>query len=121
MENKYLIPSKEECSNSLNNIVDALFVIGGKWKLPIILDLMHSPKRFGELQRELNGISPKVLAKELKDLELNEFIKRNVSHSSPVIIIYEATEYSYSLKNVLKELSDWGFIHREKIKESMRK
>src|SRR6478672_90211 len=116
MEKNHQIPSKEECSNSLNNIVDALFVIGGKWKLPIILDLIHAPKRFSELQRELNGISPKVLAKELKDLELNEFVKRNVSESYPVTILYEATDYSFSLKQVLQELSKWGFLHREKIK-----
>jgi len=81
---------------------------------------MHSSKRFNEIQHELKGISPKVLANELKDLELNDFIKRNVYPTTPVTILYEATDYSLTLKNVLNELSNWGEQHREKIKQSMR-
>jgi len=115
------LPSKETCSSSLKNVTDALYVINGKWKLAVILCLMQSPKRFNEIQQEIVGISAKVLAKELKDLELNDFITRNVFPSTPVSIIYEATDYSRTLKNVLSELSAWGEQHREKIKESMRK
>lgn len=110
------LPSKEECSGSLKNVFDAMFVLNGKWKLPIVLCLMHSPKRFNELQKEIKGISPKVLANELKDLELNFLITRNVYPTTPVSIIYEATEYSHSLKNVLTELSVWGENHRNKVK-----
>jgi DNA-binding HxlR family transcriptional regulator len=115
------IPGKEECASSLSNILDALYVLGGKWKLPLILSLVQSPKRFNEIQHAVNGISPKILAKELKDLELNEFVKRNVYTTTPVTIIYEATEYSHTLKNVLTELSSWGWQHRERIKKSMRR
>ncbi|MDJ1468838.1 helix-turn-helix domain-containing protein [Cytophagaceae bacterium DM2B3-1] len=114
------IPGKEECAGSLNNILDALYVLNGKWKLAIILNLVQSPKRFNEIQNAVTGISPKVLADELKDLELNDFIKRNVYPTTPVTIVYEATDYSKTLKNVLRELSDWGGQHREKIKQSMR-
>lgn len=116
-----VIPTKEECNNSLRNILDALYVLNGKWKIPLILCLVQSPKRFNEIQSELTGISPKVLAKELKDLELNDFIKRNVYPTTPVTIVYEATDYSLTLKNVISELSIWGEQHREKVKESMRK
>jgi DNA-binding HxlR family transcriptional regulator len=115
------IPGKEDCASSLKYILDALYVLGGKWKLPLILCLVQSPKRFNEIQNQLSGISPKILAKELKDLELNEFIKRNVYPNTPVTIIYEATEYSRTLKNVLRELSSWGWQHRERIRESMRR
>lgn len=115
------IPGKEECASSLRNVLDALYVLNGKWKLAIILNLMHSPKRFNEIQTELISISPKVLANELKDLELNGFIERNVYATTPVTIIYEATDYSQTLKNVLHELSAWGSQHREKIKQSMRR
>jgi DNA-binding HxlR family transcriptional regulator len=115
------IPNKEDCANSLRYVVDALYVLGGKWKLPLILCLMQSPKRFNEIQNEVGGISPKILAQELKDLELNEFIKRNVHPTKPITIIYEATEYSRTLKNVLRELSSWGWQHRERIRESIRK
>lgn len=115
------IPGKAACAHSLKNVLDALYVLNGKWKLPLILSLVQSPKRFKEIQHEITGISSKVLANELKDLELNDFITRNVYPSTPVSIIYEATAYSRTLKNVLAELSAWGEQHREKVKQSMRK
>ena len=115
------LPTKAECTGSLRNVIDALYVINGKWKLAVILCLVHSPKRFGEIQQEIVGISPKVLAKELKDLEENDFITRQVYPTTPVSIIYQATDYSRTLKSVLSELSAWGEQHRERIKESMRK
>lgn len=116
-----ILPTREECAGSLRNVLDALYVLNGKWKVPLILSLIQSSKRFNEIQKEITGISPKVLANELKDLELNEFIIRNVYPTTPVSIIYEATDYSRSLKSVIRELSAWGEQHREKIKASMRK
>jgi len=115
------LPGKKACEGSLKNVLDALYVLNGKWKLALILSLVQSSKRFNEIQHEVAGISSKVLAKELKDLELNDFIKRTVYPSIPVSIIYEATEYSKTLKNVLFELDAWGMQHREKVKQSMRK
>ncbi|MBA4145335.1 MAG: transcriptional regulator [Cytophaga sp.] len=111
---------KEECAGSLRNILDALYVLNGKWKLALILCLVQSSKRFNEIQHEITGISPKVLAKELKDLEQNYFITRHVYPTTPVTIIYEATDYSRTLKSVISELSSWGGQHREKIRQSMR-
>jgi DNA-binding HxlR family transcriptional regulator len=115
------LPTNEECVGSLKNVLDALYVLNGKWKLALILCLVQSSKRFNEIQHEITGISSKILAKELKDLELNDFIKRNVYPTTPVSIVYEATEYSRTLKNVIGELSAWGGQHREKVKQSMRK
>ena len=115
------LPGKAQCAGSLKNVLDALYVLNGKWKLALILSLVQSSKRFNELQMEVTGISSKVLAKELKDLELNDFVNRNVYSTTPVTIIYEATEYSRTLKSVIGELSSWGERHREKIKQSMRK
>lgn len=114
------LPTAEECAGSLKNVIDAMYVINGKWKLAVILCLVQSSKRFNEIQHEVTGISSKILAKELKDLELNDFIIRKVYPTTPVSIIYEATEYSRTLKNVLAELSLWGKQHREKVKQSMR-
>lgn len=110
----------EDCTGSLKNVVDALYVLNGKWKLALILSLVQSSKRFKEIQNHITGISSKILSKELKDLELNDFIKRNVYPTTPVSIIYEATEYSQTLRSVISELSAWGKQHKEKIKRSMR-
>ena len=115
------LPDKEACAGSLKNVLDALYVLNGKWKLALILSLVQSSKRFNEIQQEMKGLSAKVLAKELKDLELNDFIERKVFPTTPVTIIYEATGYSRTLKKVLSELSAWGEQHREKVKQSMRK
>jgi DNA-binding HxlR family transcriptional regulator len=115
------LPGKVQCAGSLKNVLDALYVLNGKWKLALILSLVQSSKRFNEIQLEVTGISSKVLAKELKDLELNGFITRNIYATTPVTIIYEATEYSHTLKSVIGELSSWGEQHREKIKQSMRR
>ncbi|MEC5143589.1 helix-turn-helix domain-containing protein [Chitinophaga sp. 212800010-3] len=112
---------KEELDASLKNVLDALSVLNGKWKLALILSIMQSSKRFNEIQHEITGISSKVLAKELKDLELNDFIKRNVYATAPPNIIYEATDYCRTLKKVVDELSSWGEQHREKVKQGMRK
>lgn len=111
----------ETCSANATHISDALCVLGGKWKLALIFSLTRSPKRFSELQKVLSGIGPKMLAKDLKELELNEFVVRKVDKDNPMKITYEATPYSRSLSKVLSELNEWGMQHREKIKESMRR
>ena len=108
--------SHAECTGRLTAVGDALYVIGGKWKLRIIVALAEGYKRFNEIQRALNGISAKVLATELRDMELNGLVKRNVIPSTPVVIEYELTEYSDSLSDVLRSLSDWGLQHRDKIR-----
>lgn len=107
--------TKESCSVSLNAVKDALYVLNGKWKLPLILSLQDGPKRFNEIQKSLGEITPKILSKELKDLELNEFVLRKVYSTTPVTVTYELTEYSDSLDKVINELRDWGMQHRERL------
>jgi DNA-binding HxlR family transcriptional regulator len=111
------IESQEECTRALTGIGDALYVIGGKWKLRVIIALRGGNKRFNELQRTITGISARVLSHELRELEINGFIKRNVFTQPPVIVEYELTEYSDTLGPVLTALSDWGIMHRDKIRQ----
>lgn len=110
----------ETCTASVVAVRDALYVLNGKWKLPLIAGLSTGPKRFKELQRTLEGITPKILSKELKDLELNEFVIRKVFSTTPVTVTYELTPYSDSLKTVIEALREWGAGHRQKIRETMR-
>lgn len=114
-------PSPTQCKATLNAIADALYVIGGKWKLRIIVALKDGNRRFNELQRVIDGISAKVLSTELKDLELNGFVTRNVFTGTPVIVEYELSPYAETLDGVLQSLSEWGSIHRENVKKSMKK
>jgi DNA-binding HxlR family transcriptional regulator len=114
-------PCEAQCKATLSSIADALFVIGGKWKLRIIVALKEGNKRFNEMQRTIEGISAKVLSAELKDLELNGFVKRTVFTGTPVVVEYELTDYCETLNDVLHALSTWGAMHRETVKRSMRK
>ena len=115
------ISSHAQCKATLNSIADALYVIGGKWKLRIIVALTDGNKRFNELQRLIGGISAKVLSAELKELELNDFVRRNVDAGPPVIVEYELTDYADKLDPILQALSQWGSMHKEKIRRSMRR
>ena len=109
--------SREECTKSIAAVRDSLYVLGGKWKLPIISALSGGPLRFGELQKLLGDITPKILSKELKELELNEFVTRTVYSTSPVTVEYKLTDYSHSLDKVVLELRDWGVQHRKRLKD----
>jgi DNA-binding HxlR family transcriptional regulator len=112
--------TRPSCEASVAAMGDALYAIGGKWKLRIVIALMHessSPKRFNELQRLVSGISARVLSAELKEMELNGFVTRKVIDQKPVIVEYKLTEYSGSLKGVLHALTDWGMNHRERIRQ----
>src|SRR6186713_3363360 len=114
-------PTAQQCSASLGAVGDALYAIGGKWKLKIIIALLEGNKRFNELQRTIEGISAKVLSNELKELELNGFVVRNVYDETPVVVEYELTEYSDTLGEVLQALGNWGAMHRETIRQQAKK
>jgi len=105
-----------ECNRHMSAIEDALYVIGGKWTLRIIIALLSGQTRFNELQRTITGISARVLSGELKDLEINGLLKRVVDPSQkPVVVQYVPTEYSKSLKDIISPLADWGIKHKKKI------
>ena len=112
-------PTEAQCKATLNSVADALYVIGGKWKLRIIVALKDGNQRFNGLQRLVTGISARVLSNELKELELNGFVRRNVFTGTPVSIEYELTDYSDTLSDVLRSLSEWGAMHKEKIKQGL--
>ena len=106
-----------QCTVMLTSIGDALYVIGGKWKLRVIVALREGNKRFNEIQRAIDGISARVLSNELKELELNGFVKRIVHTQTPVVVEYQITEYADTLGDVLHALSEWGIKHRDKIRK----
>ncbi|HEY4147664.1 MAG TPA: helix-turn-helix domain-containing protein [Chitinophagaceae bacterium] len=112
---------QEECRGVLGAVQDALYVLNGKWKLPIIVALSEGNKRFGELQRAVHGIAPKVLSNELKVLELNGFVMRHVYDTTPVSVEYELLEYSNTLEEVIEALQKWGAQHRARLRSESKK
>lgn len=107
--------AQQECPKRLKAIRDALEVINGKWKIPIITTLMFGKRRFKELLREIEGITPKMLSKELKELEMSHLVKRTVFDTSPVTVEYAITAFGMTLGNILEALHDWGAALRNHV------
>ncbi|GAB3928424.1 winged helix-turn-helix transcriptional regulator [Larkinella terrae] len=114
MENRTEL-QHSECMGILRPIRDALDVLNGKWKLPIIVALTFGEKRFTEIAKEVHGITDRVLSKELQDLTINGLVKRTVTDSFPVKVTYSLTPHSKSLDEVIEALHKWGVLHREMI------
>jgi DNA-binding HxlR family transcriptional regulator len=108
--------SKElACQYELKAARDALEVVQGKWRIPIIISLVYGNKRFGEIQRDISDISPKMLSQELKALEENKIITRKLYDSMPVTVEYSLTPLGLSMQKLLVELRAWGKHFRKEI------
>jgi len=103
------------CMGMLQPVTDALYVLNGKWKLPILISLSFGNKRFSEMAKEIPKITDRMLSKELRELEVNQMIKRAVYDSVPVVVEYSLTDYGTSLDDVIRELHKWGTQHRKRI------
>ncbi len=103
-----------DCQKARLAIQDTLDVVGGKWKLVLISVLRDGKKKFNELSREA-GISPRILSKELQELEMNGLVTRKVCDTKPVTVEYALTSYSKSLSAVIQAMHTWGVSHRKKI------
>ncbi len=85
-----------------------LDVIGGKWKGVILFDLLEEPKRFGELRRRLPSITQRMLTHQLRELESDGLVHREVFREVPPRVEYSLTEFGRSLESILLLMRDWG-------------
>jgi DNA-binding HxlR family transcriptional regulator len=104
-----------DCQHKLMILKDTLEVIQGKWRLPIIISLIHGNKRFGEIQRDIKDISPKMLSQELKALETNKIITRTLFDSMPVTVEYAITPLGNAMHKLVDEILEWGIVFRKEI------
>jgi DNA-binding HxlR family transcriptional regulator len=93
----------------------AVDVVGGKWKPMVLWVLSVSPRRYGELRREIEGISEKVLIAQLRELERDGLVDRAVHEQVPPKVVYSLTPIGESLYRALEPLGDWGERHMEHI------
>ena len=107
----------DECRLNRLYLRDAMEVISGKWKLIILQVLDFKPFCFKELARELD-ISPRMLSKELRDLELSGLISRTVLNTKPISVEYAITEYGKTLNSVRSSIRNWGKEYRAKVVSS---
>lgn len=117
-EQEKKVIEKIDIQDKLKYVQDTQFVIGGKWKLPIIIAIYHENIRFNEIKKAIPNITNRVLSKELKHLEENLLVKRSVYDDYPARVEYTLTDYCYTLTDLLKLMEDWGKEHRKKIKSA---
>ena len=85
-----------------------LMLIGDKWKVLILRDLMPGTKRFGELKKSIGSVSQKVLTAHLRDMEKKGLVSRKVYAEVPPRVEYSLTETGKSLKPILDAMGNWG-------------
>lgn len=85
-----------------------LMLIGDKWKVLILRDLMPGTKRFGELKKSIGSVSQKVLTAQLRDMEEKGLVNRKVYAEVPPRVEYSLTDLGRSLKPILDAMWDWG-------------
>lgn len=113
---------KETSTNSLNEkrlqqacaTAYTLSIIGARWKTTILHILMHEKMRYSDLRNIITGISERMLAQQLKELEKDGLISRTTYAEVPVRVEYELTEEGFSLREILTITSDWGRAHKLK-------
>jgi DNA-binding HxlR family transcriptional regulator len=107
---------QQEQKKRMRSVQDAMDALNGKWKIAIISSICcYGKRRFSDIVNDVEGISNRMLSKELKELELNELVKRTVLDTQPITVQYELTEHGDTLQTIISELSDWGIVHRKKI------
>jgi DNA-binding HxlR family transcriptional regulator len=104
-----------QCEQTMRALRHAALVVNSKWKLPLIVALLTGTRHFRGLERSVAGISTKVLAKELKELEAQHLIARTVYPGPPVVVEYQALPYAQSLNPVIEVLKVWGMQHEQRL------
>ena len=107
----------ENCENNIESLQFILQVLGGKWKLHILTNLYYGKKRFKELEREVTGISPKMLIKELKDLEAIGILNRQAFNTVPITVEYSLTKEGLTLKPILDQMKQWSVNFKQQTKK----
>jgi len=106
--------------NDCRPVGEILAQIGGKWTVLIINRLNAGPLRFGEIKREIGGISQKVLTATLRDLEMDGFVTRTVTPSIPPRVDYELTPLGRDLQIPLQAIGEWAVRNRPRVLDARR-
>ena len=92
-----------------------LKLIGNKWEVLVLRDLMPGTKRFGELKQSIGGISQKVLTSKLREMEADGLVERHVFAEVPPRVEYSLTPLGRTLKPVLNAMEQWGTAYKKRI------
>ncbi len=104
--NQQHCPQNQKCG-----VAKTLKIIGSKWTISILHTLFNDKKRFGELQKQLTGISTKTLSVRLKELEAEKIINRKIFQEVPLHVEYSLTNRGRSLQEIFSKMERWGLAH----------
>ena len=115
---KYLLDTMEASMNEIKElpacpVETTLSLIGDKWKVLILRDLITGTKRFGELKKSIGTVSQKVLTAQLRNMEENGLVHREVYAEVPPRVEYSLTELGQSLKPILDAMKNWGEEYKQ--------
>ena len=113
---------KETSTNTQNeNLINGscgmaytLKILGGRWKPAILCRLKNGTMRYGELKKDIEGISERMLVAQLRELEVDGIVERIVYAEVPPRVEYRLTKLGNTLTPVLTAMSNWGDMHRKK-------
>lgn len=102
--------------SEMRAVQDSMHVLSGKWKIPIISSICYyNKRRFSDILNDIDGISNRMLSKELKELEINQLVTRTVLDTQPVTVEYQLTDHGLTLRTIINQLTEWGAEHRKVI------
>lgn len=96
-------------------VATTVSLIGSKWKLLILRNLIHRPWRFNELKKDLEGISQKVLTDSLRSMETDGIVIRTVFPEVPPRVEYSLSELGKSMIPIINSMEEWGLAYKEKM------
>jgi len=107
---------QQEQRKRTRSVQDAMYALNGKWKISIISSICcFGKRRFSDILNDVEGISNRMLSKELKELEINQLVKRTILDTQPITVQFELTEHGNTLQTIISNLAEWGVVHRNKI------
>src|SRR6185312_4479814 len=107
---------QQEQKKRMRAVQDSMDVLSGKWKISIISSICcYGKRRFSDILNDVEGVSNRMLSKELKELETNQLVTRTILDTQPISVQYELTEHGNTLQTIISHLSDWGVVHRKKV------
>lgn len=107
---------QREHKKEMRAVQDSMDVLNGKWKISIISSICYyNKRRFSDILNDIDGISNRMLSKELKELEINKLVKRTVLDTQPITVQYTLTDHGLTLQTIINNLTEWGIEHRKKI------
>lgn len=112
--------SPEQCRAAVVPMADVLGRMGSKWTIHVVIALLHGPMRFGDLRRQVTGISQKMLTQTLRELEEDGLVTRTVTPVIPPRVDYELTPMGMELQGPLSAMGEWATRNRERVASARR-